>query len=253
MDTLLDEDALQRALTEAGLAAPVRWDDVTESTNATALAMAAEGTPAWTLVAGGHQTAGRGRHGRTWRDRPGSALLCSVVLRPAWEPAIAGLVSLAAGAAMAEAASELSGREIRCKWPNDLMWGDSKVGGILGEAEVEAGRIGHVVVGIGVNLDVPEDVPGAGALGTVDAEALLTSFLRRLRSMIDGPTEEILGRWRAVSATLGRRVEATTVDGDTVSGVAADLDRTGALLIDTSGGIARVAFGEIRHLGVNQG
>ncbi len=253
MDTLLDDDALQRALRAAGLTAPVRWDEVTDSTNATASAMALEGTPAWTLVAAGHQTAGRGRHGRSWRDRPGSALLCSVVLRPAWEPAVAGLVSLAAGAAMAEAASELSGREIRCKWPNDLMAGESKVGGILGEVAVEAGRIAHVVVGIGVNLDVPEDVPGAGALGDVDAEALLTSFLTRFRSMIDGPPEEILGRWRAVSGTLGRRVEATTVGGDTASGVAADLDGTGALLVDTGEGIVRVAFGEVRHLGVNQG
>jgi BirA family biotin operon repressor/biotin-[acetyl-CoA-carboxylase] ligase len=249
----MNEDALQRALAAAGLTAPVRWDDVTESTNATALAMAAQGTPAWTLFAAGHQTAGRGRQGRAWRDRPGSALMFSLVLRPTWEPEAFGLVSLAAGAAMAEAASELSTREVRCKWPNDLMAGESKVGGILGEAEVEAGRIGHVVLGIGVNLAEPEDVAGAGAIGNVDEEALLTDFLRRFRSMIEGSPEEILSRWRAVSATLGRRVEATTVGGDTARGVAADLDETGALLIETDEGPVRVAFGEIRYLGVNQG
>jgi BirA family biotin operon repressor/biotin-[acetyl-CoA-carboxylase] ligase len=253
VDTLLDEEALQRALRAAGLTAPVRWDEVTGSTNATALAMAVEGTPAWTLVAAGHQTAGRGRQGRAWRDRPGAALLFSLVLRPAWAPGLVGLVSLAAGAAMAEAASELSSREIRCEWPNDLMVGESKVGGILGEAEVEAGRVGHVVVGIGVNLLEPEGVPGAGGIGDVDREALLTTFLQRFRSMIDGRLEEILARWRATSATLGRRVEATTVGGDTATGVAADLDETGALLIDTGAGLVRVAFGEIRHLGVNQG
>jgi BirA family transcriptional regulator, biotin operon repressor / biotin---[acetyl-CoA-carboxylase] ligase len=250
---VLNEDALQRALSAAGLTAPVRWDEVTESTNATALAMAEEGAPAWTLVAAGHQTAGRGRQGRAWRDRPGSALMFSLVLRPAWEPEAVGIVSLAAGAAMAEAASELSTREVRCKWPNDLMAGGSKVGGILGEAEVEAGRIGHIVLGIGVNLDEPEDVAGAGAIGTVDEEVLLTAFLRRFRSMIEGSPEEILSRWRAVSATLGRRVEATTVGGDTASGVATDLDETGALLIETGGGLVRVAFGEIQHLGVNLG
>ena len=253
MDTLLNEDALQRALSAAGLTAPVRWDEVMDSTNATALTMADEGTAAWTLVAAGHQTAGRGRQGRMWRDRPGSALLFSLVLRPEWEPAVVGLVSLAAGAAMAEAASELSTYVIRCKWPNDLLVGESKVGGILGEAEVESGRLGHVVVGIGVNLDEPEDVPGAGAIGDVDREALLAAFLQRFRSMIEGPPEEILGRWRAASATLGRRVEATTVGGDTASGVAADLDETGALLIESGEGVVRVAFGEIQHLGVNQG
>jgi len=250
---VLNEDALQRALSAAQLTAPVRWDEVTESTNATALAMAAEGVPAWTRVAAGHQTAGRGRQGRGWRDRPGSALMFSLVLRPSLEPRLVGLVSLAAGAAMAEAGSELSAGEIRCKWPNDLMMGDSKVGGILGEAEVVAGGFGYLVLGIGVNLAEPEDVAGAGAIGNVDEEALLTAFLERFRSMIEGAPQEILSRWRAVSATLGRRVVATTVGGDTASGVAVDLDETAALLIETGGGVVTVAFGEIQHLDVNQG
>jgi len=256
---VLNEDALQRTLKVAGLTAPVRWDEVTASTNATALAMAAEGTPAWTLVAAGHQTAGRGRRGRAWQDRSGSALIFSVVLRPPLEPEGVGLISLAAGAAMAEAASDLSGLEIRCKWPNDLMVGESKIGGILGEAEITDGRIGHVVLGIGVNLDAPADVAGAGGIGDVDTEALLTGFLQRFRPMIEGSREKILNRWRAVSATLGRRVEATTVAGDVSRGTAVDLDGTGALLIEVRQGRARerqrvrVAFGEIHHLDVNQG
>jgi BirA family biotin operon repressor/biotin-[acetyl-CoA-carboxylase] ligase len=250
---VLNEDALQRTLRAAGLTAPVRWDEVTESTNATALAMAAEGTPAWTLVAAGHQTAGRGRRGRTWRDRSGSALMFSVVLRPPQEPESVGLISLAAGAAMAEAASDLSGLEIRCKWPNDLMAGESKVGGILGEAQITDGRIGHVVLGVGVNLDPPEDVPGAGGIGDVDEEALLTGFIQRFRPMIEGSPEAILDRWRTVSATLGRRVVATTVGGDTARGVAADLDETGGLLLETGEGVVRVAFGEIHHLDVDHG
>ncbi|MGH3114530.1 MAG: hypothetical protein ACRDOP_13800, partial [Gaiellaceae bacterium] len=89
---MLSEEALERALAAAGLSAPVRWDDVTESTNATALVLAAEGAPSWTLVAASHQTSGRGRRGRVWRDRPGSALLCSLVLRPDWPPDRVGLV-----------------------------------------------------------------------------------------------------------------------------------------------------------------
>jgi BirA family biotin operon repressor/biotin-[acetyl-CoA-carboxylase] ligase len=250
---VLGEEALGRALAAAGLSAPVRWDDVTGSTNATALVLAAEGTPSWTLVAASHQTAGRGRHGRVWHDRPGSALLCSLVLRPDWPPAQVGLVSLAAGAAMAEAISEIAGLEIRCKWPNDLMAGDTKIGGILGEAQVSAEAIAHVVVGIGVNIDVPEGVPGAGAIGNVDEETLLASFLRRCSSMIGASADEIVNRWRAVSQTLGRRVGATTVDGDVARGVAVDIDDTGSLLIDTDAGPARVAFGEIEHLDVAPG
>jgi BirA family biotin operon repressor/biotin-[acetyl-CoA-carboxylase] ligase len=245
---VLNEEALTRALRAAGLSAPVRWDEVTDSTNTTALAMAAEGAPEWTLVAAGHQTAGRGRHGRTWVNRPGRALMCSVVLRPRWAPDRVGLLSLAAGAAMAEAASEVSGRDVRCKWPNDLILGESKVGGILGEAEIVGTEVRHAVVGVGVNLEVPDEVPWAGAIGGVDDEALLSAFLPRLRSLVEGVPGQTLERWRAVSATLGRRVEATAVGGDTARGVAADLDETGALLIDTGAGRVRVAFGEIRHL-----
>ena len=132
------------------------------------------------------------------------------------------------------------------------MAGESKVGGILGETEITDGRIGHVVLGIGVNLDPPDDVPGAGAIGGVDEEALLTDFLKRFRRMIEGPPEEILRRWREMSATLARRVQATTVDGESARGVATDLDETGALLIDTADGRVRVAFGEIHHLDVDQ-
>ncbi len=250
---MLSQEALERALAAAGLSAPVRWDDVTGSTNATAQVLAAGGAPSWTLVAASHQTAGRGRHGRVWLDRPGAALMCSFVLRPDWQPDRVGLVSLAAGAAMAEAISEITGIEIRCKWPNDLMAGDAKVGGILGEAQVSAGGIAHVVVGIGVNIEVPQGVPGAGAIGTVDEEALLTSFLRRCSSMLEASTDEIVPRWRAVSQTLGRRVEATTVEGDVARGFAVDVDDTGALLIETDVGPERVAFGEIEHLDVATG
>lgn len=251
----MSEDALRRALEAAGLSAPVRWDEVTESTNTTALAMAAAGAPEWTLVAAGHQTAGRGREGRAWVDRPGAALMCSLVLRPSVTPDRLGLMSLAAGVAMAEAASGASGKAVRCKWPNDLLVGESKVGGILGEAEIIEGRIRHVVVGVGVNLDAPEGVEGAGAIGDVEEEALLTGFLKRFRSLVEGSLEEIPDRWRAVSHTLGRTIEGTTVDGNSVRGMAADLDDTGALLIDIEepGGRVRIAFGEIQHLGVDQG
>ena len=143
---------LERAARTAGLAAPVRWDEVTGSTNATAAAMAREGAPEWTLVGAGHQTAGRGRRDRTWQDRPGGALMVSVVLRPALEPVDAGLLSLLAGAAWAEAIEGVGGPTVRCKWPNDLMAGDDKVGGILAESLVEGDRLASVVIGSGINL-----------------------------------------------------------------------------------------------------
>ena len=86
-------------------------------------------------MATAHQTAGRGRLGRSWSDVPDKALLFSVVLRPKLPPARAGLLSLLAGAEMAQAIRVTSGRHVTCKWPNDLMLHEQKVGGILLEAE----------------------------------------------------------------------------------------------------------------------
>jgi BirA family biotin operon repressor/biotin-[acetyl-CoA-carboxylase] ligase len=246
----VDREALERAAAAAGIVAPVRWDDATASTNATAIAMAEDGAPVWTLVAAGHQTEGRGRLGRPWADRPGGALLCSVVLRPTMPPERLGLVSLGAGAAMASAIDRAGGPVARCKWPNDLLVDGAKVGGILAESAIDDGRVRHVVVGSGVNLSPPEGVAGAGAVGAVDPEELLVAYLSSFRALLDGPEDGIVGAWRAVADTLGRQVEGTTVGGETVRGVAADVDDDGALLIESGRGRARIAFGEVAHVAV---
>ncbi|HEX6400633.1 MAG TPA: biotin--[acetyl-CoA-carboxylase] ligase [Actinomycetota bacterium] len=246
---MLNEDAFRRALAAAGLDAPVRWDEVATSTNDVARELAAAGAPAWTLVAAGHQTAGRGRAGRTWVDEPGRAVMLSVILRPALEPARVGLLSLAAGAAMAGAASEAAALDVRCKWPNDLLADGVKVGGILAEADLDGDAIRHVVVGVGVNLEAPDGVADAAGIGAVDEERLVTAFVRELASTLEGDPAAILEAWRARADTLGRRVEATTVDGTVVRGLARDVDATGGLLVEvTDGDPVRIAFGDVRHL-----
>jgi BirA family biotin operon repressor/biotin-[acetyl-CoA-carboxylase] ligase len=244
-------DDLTRALAAAGLEAPVRWDEVTGSTNATAWELAAEGTPEWTLVAAGHQTDGRGRQGRTWSDRPGRALMFSVVLRPDLPPERAGLLPLLAGAALAEAASSLTGGEVRCKWPNDVLTAGGKVAGILLEASEEEGVLRHVIMGVGVNLDAP-DVAGAAGLGDLEPTTLLGDFLRRFREgypVSDAKAEAaIIVRWSRISATLGHDVEVTRADGSIERGRAAAVDARGGLILDTPGGPTTVRSGEVAHL-----
>jgi BirA family biotin operon repressor/biotin-[acetyl-CoA-carboxylase] ligase len=250
---MLDRDDLTWALARIPVIAPVRADEVTGSTNATAQAMAAEGAPEWTLVSAGHQTDGRGRAGRTWTDEPDGALLCSFVLRPDLASNRAGLLSLLAGAAMATAIRDLTGRRVRCKWPNDLLLRDGKVGGILAEATVAGGKIDSVVVGIGVNLRPPADVEGAAGIGEgVPMRELLGTFLQRFVAVYDADElsweERVRGAWLPVSATIGQLVEATTESGDTVQGRAVGIDRFGGLRLSTDTGEARVAFGDVHHL-----
>jgi BirA family biotin operon repressor/biotin-[acetyl-CoA-carboxylase] ligase len=242
---------LERALALAGLSAPVHWEEVTGSTNAVAARLAEGGAPEWTIVGAGHQTAGRGRLGRTWQDRPGASLMTSFVLLPALPPDSLGLLTLLAGAAWAEAASEAAGLEVRCKWPNDLMVGEGKVGGVLAESSVAGDEVRWVVIGSGLNLAAP-DVEGATGLGDVDAVTLLGGFLSRFRETYRAPADlfagEVVDRWSAVSATLGRQVAAVATDGTRREGVAIAVDASGRLIVETVDGPAAVSSDEIEHL-----
>lgn len=251
---MLSELALSRALERAGLHAPVRFDEVTRSTQVTALRMAAEGAPEWTLVAAGHQTEGRGRLGRTWRDEPGRALMFSVVLRPDLAPDRGGLLSLLAGVAMVRAVDEAAGApatSASCKWPNDVLVDGRKAGGILAESRITGDRFDHVVLGIGVNLGAaPADLPGAGAVDTTD-ERLLGAFLQAFAEGYATPAPAFAGAvvaaYRERCATLGARVRASTTEG-AVEGEAIDLDEAGGLVIRTGDGTMTVRFGEVQHL-----
>jgi BirA family biotin operon repressor/biotin-[acetyl-CoA-carboxylase] ligase len=252
---MLSEDALRRALERIDVDAPVRFDEVTRSTQETARNLAAEGSPEWTLVAAGHQTEGRGRLGRAWEDEPGRALLFSLVLRPDLNADRGGLISLLAGWAMATACRDL-GRDVGCKWPNDLLQNERKVGGVLAESEIEGARFSHVVLGVGVNVGAaPTDVAGAGALGDIDEAPLLEAFLHHFAARYEPGHPAFAGAvlegYREVSATIGRSVQAITADGHLgVRGEAVDVNETGALVVRTRTGLEAVGFGEVEHLRV---
>jgi BirA family biotin operon repressor/biotin-[acetyl-CoA-carboxylase] ligase len=255
---MLSEDALRRALERIGMDAPVRFEEVTGSTQQTARTMATEGAPEWTLVAAAHQTEGRGRLGRTWEDAPG-ALLFSLVLRPQLHADRAGLLTLLAGWAMATACRDL-GSEVGCKWPNDLYLGeeprDRKVGGILGESELDGDDLAWVVLGLGVNLGaVPTHVAGAASVAGLDEATLLEAFLAHFAARYQPGHPAFAGAvlegYRGTSVTLGRWVRAITDAGHLgVSGEAVDVDETGALIVRTDDGLKAVAFGEVEHLRV---
>lgn len=249
---MLSDHALSRALEGAGLSAPVRFDEVTRSTQETAARLAEEGSPEWTLVAAGHQTDGRGRLGRTWKDEPGAALLFSLVLRPSLPPELGGLLSLLAGTALAEACDEVADQRTACKWPNDVLVAGRKAGGILAESRLAGDRFEFVVLGVGVNLGVPPaDLPEAGAVQAEDADllaAFLRAFVGRYETGHPAFARTVAAAYRTRCATLGTRVRATTGHGAVVEGEAVDVDETGALLVRVADGIEAVRFGEVEHL-----
>ncbi len=255
---MLSQDSLEQATRQAGIDISPRFLERTDSTNTVALTLAEAGAPEWTIIAAGHQSAGRGRLGRSWTSPPGRSLLFSLVLRPPLAADRAAIISLLAAAEMAAAA----GAGVAAKWPNDLVIEGRKVGGILPEGNVAAGRLRHLILGIGVNVttadhEFPHELRGRAtslveAGGDPDAAGLLARFLTGFRAAYrpadEGFAADVLGRYRPACATLGRRVRATTIHGDAVEGTAVDVDENGALVIGVDGRRVAVAFGEVAHL-----
>jgi BirA family transcriptional regulator, biotin operon repressor / biotin---[acetyl-CoA-carboxylase] ligase len=235
----------------------VRRVDVTGSTNADLAALAAEGEPAGLVLVAGEQTAGRGRLGRTWSAPAGTALTFSVLLRPAVPANRLGWLPLATGLAVADAVRSTAGLGVGLKWPNDVLAGDRKLGGILVE---RVGGTDAAVVGIGLNVAMRADllpVPSATSLAVELAPAaaprlddLLDAVLGRLAERYlawEAGTEQS-GDYRAACLTLGRTVRVDVPAGAALTGTAVDVDEDGRLLVETDGGVQAVAAGDVVHV-----
>jgi BirA family transcriptional regulator, biotin operon repressor / biotin---[acetyl-CoA-carboxylase] ligase len=195
------------------------------------------------------QTQGRGRLGRGWETPPGSAILCSVLLKPGAAQPLEQL-SLVTGLAAAETVERALGLAVQLKWPNDVMVNRRKVAGVLAEAAQ-----GSVVVGIGINVNQSrEELPAdskiePASLYTTDSvrrerAPLLADLLASLERSYDGWLE---GGLDALYDTLGARDflrgRRVFVDGKTGTGVG--IDRSGRLEVDLDGERVAIESGEV--------
>jgi BirA family biotin operon repressor/biotin-[acetyl-CoA-carboxylase] ligase len=205
---------------------------------------AAEGRPAGYVVVAGEQTAGQGRHGHAWHSPADSGLYCSLVLEP--RP----VLTLALGLATADAIAHASGGVCDLRWPNDIMIGDKKVGGILVQL---SGAI--AIAGIGINLNqtaFPADLEGiATSLKThADAAGILIALLREVDRYTSESPENILRLFtRASSYASGRRVRVDQADG-AIEGTTAGLDPSGFLVVRKDDGTdTLIVAGGVRAAG----
>jgi BirA family transcriptional regulator, biotin operon repressor / biotin---[acetyl-CoA-carboxylase] ligase len=223
--------------------------DTVGSTNDEAAHLADAGAPEGTVVWSREQTGGRGRRGRHWASPVGN-LYTSTILRPDCPAQRAAELGFAAALAVADIVP--AGREVRVKWPNDVLVDGGKIAGILLESAIgQTGQVQHVVAGIGVNVgfapQLPEmRYPGSALGGSVEAalEKLTAALAARLAEWRREGFETVRAAWLAKAGPLGAEVDVKLGEG-LVRGRFAGLDREGALLLDTATGPRKIVSGEL--------
>jgi BirA family biotin operon repressor/biotin-[acetyl-CoA-carboxylase] ligase len=251
----LDAAAIGAAL---GTRSTIRLEVLDEcpSTNALLTVRAAAGAPSGTAIVCELQSAGRGRRGANWHSSLGDSLTLSVLWR--FEREAAGLsgLSLAVGVACVRALESLGTGGIELKWPNDLVRGDGKLGGILVEVSGDANRGAAAVIGVGINVRLSAAAKRAvgrpvadlgGAIGSRNtlAARIATELAAAAAVFERAGFAAFRDEWLRRHAWQGRQVRVLAPSRRTVDGVAAGVADDGALIVDTPRGAERFHAAEV--------
>jgi BirA family biotin operon repressor/biotin-[acetyl-CoA-carboxylase] ligase len=237
----------------------VEW--TLESTNTRLLEALPPAAGSAAVMLAEHQTGGRGRRGRNWIAPPGGAICLSLAWQYADLPADLSALSLIVGMAAVAALDQVGVTGVRLKWPNDLVTARGKLGGILIEMRAEAGGPVHLVIGLGLNVLLDDEVRAAvRAAGNVaddlqshggpvpDRNDIVAALLERLLPALEefpraGLTPQ-LAEWSRCDALYDREVRIENL-GEVTRGIARGIDSHGALLVETPGGVQRFISGEV--------
>jgi BirA family biotin operon repressor/biotin-[acetyl-CoA-carboxylase] ligase len=266
MSDLLTPDALAPRLrnTIFGRSEIIHYFRSTTSTNEMAMKAGLEGAEEGSLFIADEQTAGRGRAGHGWHSSGEGGLYFSILLRPNMNPTDVLWLSLITGLSAHYAIDSVLGAPPDLRWPNDIMLGNRKLGGILTEMSADSTHVRHVVIGIGINVNqpsFPEDIASIATSLRIEtghdwsradiAAALLKSLDREYRALRTGllanVSPSIVKRFeRCSSYAHGASVVVEEAGGFT--GQTVGLDSRGFLRVQTDDGVKTVLSGGVRKL-----
>jgi len=231
-----------------------------DSTNTKALELAKNGAPEGTVVISDSQGKGRGRLGRRWVSPSGKNLYTSIILRPPVPPEKAQTLTLLSAVAAAETIEAFIPQKPHLKWPNDILIEGKKVCGILTEMSSETDRINHVVVGIGVNINMdmkktPSEIKGIATsvaqqrgsrVSRADFAALLYSnFEKWYKKFIKEGPPPVFEAWRGYFQGEGKPIKVKGFS-KSITGICLGIDNEGALIVrEKTGNIERVVSGDV--------
>ena len=256
---MFDLAAFEAALAGTVFAGKLHFSPVTDSTNTDAMKAARAGAAHGSVYLADEQLTGRGRGDHGWSSPAGEGLYVSVLLRPPMPGRRLPLLPLAAGLAAADSIRAVSGLEVDLRWPNDLMLGQRKTGGILVESKTVAGKVAFAVVGIGINVHQRGFADGLPTPATsLDLEGgrwihrkdllvcLLKSLEREARGLLDPSLAKAIPRRVEEASTWVRGRQVEVHGPQACAGVTAGPDERGFLLVRTDAGLVTVRTGGIR-------
>jgi BirA family transcriptional regulator, biotin operon repressor / biotin---[acetyl-CoA-carboxylase] ligase len=231
------------------------------STNTALLARANPAIGTSEVLLAEYQSAGRGRRGRAWIAPPGGAICLSFSWTFAEVPQELSALGLVIGVCAVRTLRELGVEGAALKWPNDLLIGEHKLGGVLIELRAESAGPACVVIGVGLNVALgaalirqlaesgtaATDLTSAGLTApsrNAIAAALLSDCVKGLLKFEAEGLKPFIEEWRAADALRGRLVNVTGADG-TARGLARGIDLHGALVVETPQGLKRFISGDV--------
>ena len=232
------------------------------STQSVLKELAKKGAPEGSLVLGETQTAGRGRTTRSWSSPPGKGLYFSVLLRPSLPPGHVQLLNLVAGVAVSRGIKECTSLTCDLKWPNDVLYRNKKICGILSEAASDSDSIRYAVVGIGVNVNTPNaafpptirgtalslfDILGRPLSRKTLLLAIYRNFMKEYHSIISVRAKAFLDSYRTFCSTLGKEISLFS-QGEPLQGKAQDVTEEGSLILLVDGEKRIFHSGDVCHL-----
>ena len=251
-----DVIACNAALAGTPFAGMLQHFEEIDSTNTRLMREGAAGAAHGTVYIADAQTGGRGRGAHTWSSPPGSGLYVSVLLRPQIAPRDALWFSLAAGLAAQSAVAETAGFTPDLRWPNDLLAGARKLGGILTELQAEVTRVRFLVIGVGINVHqqaFPPELASSATSLAIEApsaaarrENLLVALLRAIASEASAlsgsdtiAAQRSLLRRLETQSSWVRGKHVMVGEEDVYSGVTEGLDAQGFLRVRAEDGSLR--------------
>jgi len=237
------------------------YHDSIYSTQTEAKQLAKKGIGAGATVIAGKQLSGRGRKNRTWIS-PDNGIYMSIITRPRIEPSRIQILNLVTAMAVVNAIKSVTGIKCDLKWPNDILYKEAKLCGILSEASMETDMVHYVVTGIGINVNTEriylsnelhrnivtlKEITGKYINSSKLIAEILTYFSSILSIFEQKGSEEIIESYSHECSTIGRSVSILT-ENETYSGTATGITSKGELILENAEGNTQTfSVGDVIH------